>query len=142
MTYFAVEMHSPGVEVRPLRQITGEAEFNEVYLTDVRIPDENRIGAAGEGWRVARTTFMNERTAIGDGEGGGDHVLRGGSASHAVEIWKGLAPHVRTLARRDAQMRLGSVARCSTGPSVAVRRWPRSATPVRAVRSPSWRWPS
>ena len=65
MTYFALDMRSPGVEVRPLRQITGEAEFNEVYLTDVRIADANRIGAVGDGWRVALTTLMNERTAIG-----------------------------------------------------------------------------
>jgi alkylation response protein AidB-like acyl-CoA dehydrogenase len=116
MTYFAVDMHSPGVEVRPLRQITGEAEFNEVYLTDVRIPDENRIGAVGEGWRVALTTFMNERTAIGGREGSGGSVQRGGSANHAVEIWEGLDLHARTPARRDALMQLwvrGEVQRLS-----------------------------
>jgi alkylation response protein AidB-like acyl-CoA dehydrogenase len=65
MTYFLMDMHAPGVEIRPLRQITGEAEFNEVYLTDVRIPDTNRIDARGAGWRVALTTLMNERVAIG-----------------------------------------------------------------------------
>ena len=52
LTYFMVDMHAPGVEVRPLRQITGEAEFNEVYLTDARIPDADRIGDVGDGWRV------------------------------------------------------------------------------------------
>ena len=52
LTYFAVDMHQSGVDVRPLRQITGEAEFNEVYLTDARIPDSHRIGDIGEGWRV------------------------------------------------------------------------------------------
>ena len=62
-------MHAPGVEVRPLRQITGEAEFNEVYLTDVRVPDADRIGDVGEGWRVSLTTLMNERNAIGGGGG-------------------------------------------------------------------------
>jgi alkylation response protein AidB-like acyl-CoA dehydrogenase len=65
MTYFLMDMEAPGVEIRPLRQITGEAEFNEVYMTDVRIPDANRIDARGAGWRVALTTLMNERVAIG-----------------------------------------------------------------------------
>ena len=72
LTYFLVDMGSPGVEVRPLRQITGEAEFNEVYLTDVRIPDANRLGDEGDGWRVSLTTLMNERSSIGGGGGGGD----------------------------------------------------------------------
>ena len=67
MTYFIVDMHAPGVEVRPLRQITGDAEFNEVFFTDVRIPDEQRLDAVGAGWRVATTTLMNERVAIGGG---------------------------------------------------------------------------
>ena len=68
LTYFMVDMHAPGVEVRPLRQMTGEAEFNEVYLTDVRIPDADRVGDVGEGWRVSMTTtLMNERTTIGGG---------------------------------------------------------------------------
>ena len=71
MTYFALDMRSEGVEVRPLRQITGEAEFNEVYLTDARVPDANRIGDVGEGWRVSLTTLMNERSVIGGGGGAG-----------------------------------------------------------------------
>jgi alkylation response protein AidB-like acyl-CoA dehydrogenase len=65
LSYFVVDMHAPGVEVRPLRQLTGEAEFNEVFFTDVRIPDTSRLGAVGEGWRVAGTTLMNERVSIG-----------------------------------------------------------------------------
>jgi alkylation response protein AidB-like acyl-CoA dehydrogenase len=65
ITYFVCDMTDPGVEVRPLRQITGEAEFNEVFLTDVRIPDSRRLGEVGEGWRVAQTTLNNERVAIG-----------------------------------------------------------------------------
>ncbi|MCP3811214.1 acyl-CoA dehydrogenase family protein, partial [Mycobacteriaceae bacterium Msp059] len=65
LTYFVVDMRDPGVEVRPLRQMTGQAEFNEVYLNDVRVPDVHRIGAVGAGWGVAMTTLMNERSSIG-----------------------------------------------------------------------------
>ena len=71
LTYFMLDMHAPGVEVRPLRQITGEAEFNEVYMTDARIADADRIGDVGDGWRVSMTTLMNERTTIGAASGGG-----------------------------------------------------------------------
>ncbi len=65
LTYFLLDMQSPGVEVRPLYQITGEAEFNEVFLNDVRIPNDRILGREGQGWRVAITTLMNERVAIG-----------------------------------------------------------------------------
>jgi alkylation response protein AidB-like acyl-CoA dehydrogenase len=85
LTYFGVDMHAPGVEVRPLRQITGEAEFNEVYLTDVRVPDTDRIGDVGEGWRVSMTTLMNERTTIGGGTG--PPAKGSGAIAEAVRIW-------------------------------------------------------
>ena len=65
LSYFVIDMHGPGVEVRPLRQLTGEAEFNEVFLTDARVPDANRLGDVGAGWRVANATLMNERVSIG-----------------------------------------------------------------------------
>ena len=61
LTYFLLDMHAPGVEVRPLRQMTGEAEFNEVYLTDVRVPDSARVGEVSAGWKIAMTTLMEER---------------------------------------------------------------------------------
>ncbi|ODU04569.1 MAG: acyl-CoA dehydrogenase [Pseudonocardia sp. SCN 72-86] len=61
LTYFLLDMRTPGVDVRPLRQMTGEAEFNEVYLTDVRVPDTARVGAVSAGWKVAMTTLMEER---------------------------------------------------------------------------------
>ncbi len=86
LTYFMVDMHATGVEVRPLRQITGEAEFNEVYLTDARIADADRIGDVGDGWRVSMTTLMNERTTIGGatGSGGG---RRATAIQEAVDLW-------------------------------------------------------
>jgi len=72
LSYFVVDMHSPGIEVRKITQINRSTGFNEVFFTDARIPDENRLGAVGDGWRVALTTLMNERASIGGGGGGGD----------------------------------------------------------------------
>ena len=99
-------MHSDGVEVRPLRQITGEAEFNEVYFTDARIPDDQRIGAEGEGWRAALTTLMNERTAIGGGSAGGGKPQKGAAANDAVKIWNSLDESEKSDVRRDRLMQL------------------------------------
>jgi alkylation response protein AidB-like acyl-CoA dehydrogenase len=84
LSYFILDMESPGVEVRPLYQITGEAEFNEVFFTNVRIPAANMLGKEGQGWRVAITTLMNERVAIG-----GDVPKRkgGGMGRRLLELW-------------------------------------------------------
>ena len=71
LTYFIVDMEAPGIEVRPIRQINGGSGFNEVFFSDVRVPDANRVGAEGNGWRVALTTLMNERVAIGAGASSG-----------------------------------------------------------------------
>jgi acyl-CoA dehydrogenase len=65
LTMFFLSMKSPGVEIKPIKQANGQAEFNEVYFTDVRIPDSQRLGAVGDGWNVSLTTLMNERMAIG-----------------------------------------------------------------------------
>jgi alkylation response protein AidB-like acyl-CoA dehydrogenase len=84
MTMFLVDMKAPGVDVRPLYQITGEAEFNECFFTDVRIPDADRLGGVGEGWGVALTTLMNERVSIG-----GNAAPRGsGAIGEAVRLYK------------------------------------------------------
>jgi len=69
ITYFVLDMHSPGVEVRPLRQIDGAAEFNEVFLTDVRVPHENVVGEVNGGWAVVHTTLANESAMIGSSDG-------------------------------------------------------------------------
>jgi len=100
LTYFVVDMHAPGVEVRPLYQITGEAEFNEVYFTDVRIPDAERLGEVGEGWRVSLTTLMNERVSIG-----GQTPPRGtGFVGELMKTYAATGPH--DAATRDRVMRL------------------------------------
>ncbi|CAB5063610.1 MAG: acyl-CoA dehydrogenase [Actinobacteria bacterium] len=84
ITAFIVDMHAPGVEVRPLRQMTGEAEFNEVYLTDVRIPDSMRLDDVGRGWAVSITTLMNERVSIG----GGTPPRGSGPIGQLLQTWQ------------------------------------------------------
>ncbi|HMZ12570.1 MAG TPA: acyl-CoA dehydrogenase family protein [Mycobacterium sp.] len=96
LTYFVLDMHAPGVETRPLRQLTGQAEFNEVYITDARIPDTHRLGAVGDGWRVAMTTLMNERSALG-----ASGSRRGaGTIEEAVSLWAA-RPELHTPVLRD-----------------------------------------
>jgi alkylation response protein AidB-like acyl-CoA dehydrogenase len=82
LTGFIVDMRAPGVDVRPLRQMTGGASFNEVFFTEVRVPDDHRLGDVNNGWGVALTTLMNERAAIGAGGGGGT----GGLLTRAIEM--------------------------------------------------------
>ncbi len=67
LSYFFLDMKSPGIETKPIKQLSGDSNFNEVYFTDVRIPDSQRLGEVGQGWQVALTTLMNERASIGGG---------------------------------------------------------------------------
>ncbi|WP_285779951.1 acyl-CoA dehydrogenase family protein [Microtetraspora sp. NBRC 13810] len=101
LSYFVCDMRAPGVEVRPLRQITGEAEFNEVFLTGVRLPDDLRLGEVGDGWRVAQTTLMNERVAIG----GGDVRRGGGMIGMVADTWRE-RPEARTHDLHQRLLRL------------------------------------
>ncbi len=101
LTYFICDMTDPGVDVRPLRQITGEAEFNEVFLTGVRIPDANRLGEVGDGWRVAQATLMNERVAIG----GGAMPRESFTVGVAAGTWRS-RPELRARHLHDPLLRL------------------------------------
>jgi alkylation response protein AidB-like acyl-CoA dehydrogenase len=103
ITAFIVDMNAPGVEVRPLRQMTGEAEFNEVYLTDVRIHDSMRVDEPGRGWAVSITTLMNERVSIG----GGTPPRGSGPIGQLIDVWhkygSGDAVHRDAVTRLWAQ---------------------------------------
>jgi alkylation response protein AidB-like acyl-CoA dehydrogenase len=100
MTYFVCDMRAEGVDVRPLRQITGESEFNEVYLDNVRIPDEQRLGDIGQGWAVAQTTLMNERVTIG----GGSIPRESGAIGELAKVWRG-RPELRTAGTHEQVLR-------------------------------------
>ncbi len=102
LTAFVVDMRAPGVEVRPLRQMTGEAEFNEVYFTDVRIPVGELLGNPGDGWRVSLTTLMNERVAIG----GVIPPKGSGAIAILVDAWRKLPEEHRDAATLDDVMKL------------------------------------
>jgi len=95
MTYFLLDMHSPGITIRPLRQMTGDSEYNAVFLDDVAVPDSARLGEVGDGWAVAMATLDTERRAIGAGT-----VAAGGRAiDHALELWQDLDAAGRIIDR-------------------------------------------
>jgi alkylation response protein AidB-like acyl-CoA dehydrogenase len=104
LTAFVVDMHAPGVEVRPLRQMTGEAEFNEVYFTNVHIANSESLGGPGDGWRVSLTTLMNERVSIG-----GTMPQKGSGTIQALtSTWANLPEDRKNAAALDEVMKLWS----------------------------------
>ena len=104
LTAFVVDMHAPTVEVRPLRQMTGEAEFNEVYFTDTRIHESEMLGKPGDGWRVSLTTLMNERVSIG-----GSIPQKGsGPVQSLTSTWADLPDDRKDSANLDEVMKLWS----------------------------------
>ena len=122
MTYFIVDMHAPGVEVRPLRQMTGDAEFNEVFFTEVRIPDGQRLDEVGAGWRVATTTLMNERVAIG----GGVPSRSSGPIHEAMEVYRS---RPRTMAERERLVRAWVAAEVQRLTNMRARELRQAGTP-------------
>jgi alkylation response protein AidB-like acyl-CoA dehydrogenase len=116
LTYFVCDMTDPGVDVRPLRQLTGEAEFNEVFLTDVRIPDRDRIAQVGEGWKVAQGTLMNERVAIG----GAGMPREGGMIGLVARAWR-QHPERRSPGLHDRLVRLWADAEVARLASLRLR---------------------
>ena len=137
LTAFIVDMHAPGVEVKPLRQITGEAEFNEVFFTDVRMPDSMRVDEVGRGWGVSITTLMNERVSIG----GGTPPRNSGPIGQLLDVWAKYG--IDDPARRDEFMQLwvGAEINRLTNMRAAANRKAGHARP-RGLGRASWPWPS
>jgi acyl-CoA dehydrogenase len=99
LTMFYLSMKSPGVEVRPIKQASGASGFNEVFFTDVKIPDSQRLGEVGQGWQVALTTLMHERLAVGGGQGGGLDVKELMGLARTLELEDG--PALKNAAVRE-----------------------------------------
>jgi acyl-CoA dehydrogenase len=99
LTMFHLSMKTPGVEVRPIKQASGASGFNEIFFTDVKIPDSQRVGEVGQGWQVALTTLMHERLAVGGGQGGGLDVPQLLQLARTLELEDG--PAIKNAAVRE-----------------------------------------
>jgi acyl-CoA dehydrogenase len=138
MTAYLVPLDAPGIEIRPIRQMTGGSSFNEVFLTDVRVPDRYRIGAPGEGWRVALTTLGFERSTS-------QHAAPGGSFRRLLQLARHLGLTADPIVRQElvkaytltrvldyTNQRMSSAARAGgpPGPEGSIRKlaWVRSLT--------------
>jgi acyl-CoA dehydrogenase len=99
LTMFYLSMKAPGVEVRPIKQASGASGFNEIFFTDVKIPDSQRVGEVGQGWQVALTTLMHERLAVGGGQGGGLDVPQLLQLARTLELEDG--PAIKNAAVRE-----------------------------------------
>jgi acyl-CoA dehydrogenase len=127
ITAFVVDMKAPGVDIRPLRQMTGGASFNEVFFEEVRIPDSHRLGDVNGGWTVALTTLMNERAAIGAGGVGGGQGLASGT--RLIEM-------LRQLGLADDAVLRQEFARVYTGFQVAKYTNQRATAKLKAGQAP------
>jgi alkylation response protein AidB-like acyl-CoA dehydrogenase len=135
LTYFLINLHQPGVDVRPLRHIGGEVDFNEVFLSDARVPDAQRVGEVGAGWKVANATLSGERQMVSGGGSGGVDRIGGSGVSYLIRLARrrsaeGGPGGWDDPVRRDQIMRLYCEER--------VREWTnqRVRSQVRAGRSP------
>jgi alkylation response protein AidB-like acyl-CoA dehydrogenase len=99
LTMFYLSMKDPGVEVRPIKQASGASGFNEIFFTDVKLPDSQRVGEVGQGWQVALTTLMHERLAVGGGQGGGLDVPQLLQLARELELEDG--PAIKNAAVRE-----------------------------------------
>ncbi|HEX3567886.1 MAG TPA: acyl-CoA dehydrogenase family protein [Acidimicrobiales bacterium] len=135
ITYFLIGMHEPGVEVRPLRHITGEIDFNEVFLDGARIPDGQRVGAVNEGWKVGNATLSGERQMVsGSGSGGVDRI-GGGGAERLVQLARRMSAAGRPGGWDDPVVRQGLMQVLS---EERIRNWTnqRIRAGIRVGRSP------
>ena len=107
LSFFILDMKTPGIEIRPIRQVSGSSHFNEVFFTNVRIPDSRRVGPVGAGWKVALTTLMNERHGMRDAPGPDVNELfsPGAVRSNWKTVWRSTMPRCRRSWRNSMSAR-------------------------------------